>query len=834
MRISTKLYLLVASTVAVCLLLIIYMQRQTTSLAGQYDKLLAGAVTQQEEARVVQVEFKKQVQEWKDVLIRGYDTQLLEKHAAGLKEEEKKVAELTSRLETEIADPKTRAIAKSFLEAHRKLNEAYDSALGAFRRDHDPRRADAAVRGMDRPPTNLLDSLVGALKVRQQSAELIAKVRAAGRNAILISLGAFLVVGLFTFWQVRNRITGPLSEAVSAVDQMTRGDVRVSMALKRLAGRTDEIGRLTASVCALSENTTKQAEAAQRIAAGDLDVDVPVRSEEDVLGRSMTNVVVALRKLISEASRLTDAASAGNLAARGDLGALEGAYQQILAGVNRTLDAVIGPLHVAADYMRRISIGVLPPKITEAYQGDFDAVKSSLNTCLDSISALIEEMNQITARHDQGDIDVVISESRFQGAYREMAAGVNNMVNGHIVLNRKAMACVAELGRGNFAAPLEPFPGKKAFINQVVEDIRGNLTSFNKEISSLVEAAVGGRLSTRGNASPFAGGWKDLAAGVNRILDAVTEPIAEASQVIERIAAKDLTVRVKGNYRGDHAAVKTNINQMADYLAESMRKISESATTLSSAAEEFTAISQQMAGNAEETSAQAGIVQTASEEVTKNVAVAATGTAGMQSQIREISKSATESAKVVQHAVGAAETANRSISRLEESSVAIGNFVKVIASIASQTNLLALNASIEAARAGESGKGFSVVANEVKELAKGTATATADISRKIDAIQNDTREASVAIGEVAGIIKSIDEIARQLAASVEEQTLTTNDISRNVEHAARSTSEIARNIAGVAEAARDTSQGSNQSQAAAGELTRVAAQMQELVSAFRV
>ena len=145
---------------------------------------------------------------------------------------------------------------------------------------------------------------------------------------------------------------------------------------------------------------------------------------------------------------------------------------------------------------------------------------------------------------------------------------------------------------------------------------------------------------------------------------------------------------------------------------------------------------------------------------------------------------------------------NATVAKLGESSAEIGNVIKVITSIAQQTNLLALNATIEAARAGEAGKGFAVVANEVKELAKQTAKATEDISRKIEAIQNDTKGAVEAIAQIGKIINQINDIQNTIASAVEEQTATTGEISRNVAEAAKGSNEIAQNITGVAQAAQ--------------------------------
>jgi methyl-accepting chemotaxis protein len=263
-------------------------------------------------------------------------------------------------------------------------------------------------------------------------------------------------------------------------------------------------------------------------------------------------------------------------------------------------------------------------------------------------------------------------------------------------------------------------------------------------------------------------------------------------------------------------------------MARILHLVNENAGTLGSSAEELTAVSTQMAANAEETSAQANVVSAASEQVSKNVQTVTTGVEEMNSAIREIAKNATESARVAQQAVATAESANATISKLGESSIEIGNVIKVITSIAEQTNLLALNATIEAARAGEAGKGFAVVANEVKELAKETARATEDIGRKVEAIQNDTQGAVDSIQQIGQVIVQINDISNTIASAVEEQTATAAEMSRNVSEAAKGTAEIAQNITAVAQAAQNTTQGATNSQQAASELSRMASDLQKL------
>lgn len=271
-------------------------------------------------------------------------------------------------------------------------------------------------------------------------------------------------------------------------------------------------------------------------------------------------------------------------------------------------------------------------------------------------------------------------------------------------------------------------------------------------------------------------------------------------------------------YSSDITAIK-QVESALDHTAQ----------TLASASSELTSVSQQMAANAEETATQASVASAAAEQVSRNVATVATGTEEMGASIKEIAKSANDAAKVATSAVKVAEKTNATVAKLGESSAEIGNVIKVITGIAQQTNLLALNATIEAARAGEAGKGFAVVANEVKELAKQTAKATEDISRRIEAIQGDAKGAVSAIAQISQIINQINDIQNTIATAVEEQTATTGEISRNITEAAKGASEIAQNITGVAQAAQSTTEGANNTKSSADELSRMASDLQKLV-----
>jgi methyl-accepting chemotaxis protein len=319
----------------------------------------------------------------------------------------------------------------------------------------------------------------------------------------------------------------------------------------------------------------------------------------------------------------------------------------------------------------------------------------------------------------------------------------------------------------------------------------------------------------------------------------LSRSISGATQAVlvqaEAIANGDLTRDdLKVQSHDELGDLTSAINKMSSSLKRMILDITQTSAQVASASEELNSTSQQITANSEETSAQANVVSTAAQTVSQNLQTVATGAEEMGASIKEIAKNATEAAKVATGAVKVAETTTITVSKLGDSSTEIGQVIKVITSIAQQTNLLALNATIEAARAGEAGKGFAVVANEVKELAKETAKATEDISRKIEAIQTDTKAAVDAIASISGVINQINDISSTIATAVEEQNATTNEMSRNVSEAAQSSGEITSNITGVSQAAESTSRGAADTQKASQQLVETSAELRRLVEQFKI
>ncbi|MFZ0390647.1 MAG: MCP four helix bundle domain-containing protein, partial [Calditrichia bacterium] len=211
-----------------------------------------------------------------------------------------------------------------------------------------------------------------------------------------------------------------------------------------------------------------------------------------------------------------------------------------------------------------------------------DTLGKSMMRLLNNINNLIKEMNRMAKEHNAGDIDYKIPVEKFQGAYHEMAAGINDMVAGHINVKKKAMACIKEFGKGNFNAELEKFPGKKAFINEVIEDVRENLKLVSREIGKLIDASEEGNLDTRGDVSGFDGDWKKMVGGINKLLDAVIEPVQEAQKVLEYASKGDLTHLVAGDYKGDHAKIKNSLNKTIESLNDILGQVTISVEQVAS------------------------------------------------------------------------------------------------------------------------------------------------------------------------------------------------------------------------------------------------------------
>lgn len=320
---------------------------------------------------------------------------------------------------------------------------------------------------------------------------------------------------------------------------------------------------------------------------------------------------------------------------------------------------------------------------------------------------------------------------------------------------------------------------------------------------------------------------------MGKVRRSITHSVESVETVVNGLTQGDLTRSAVINSNDELADMSRAVNLSNSTLREAFGSAARTSEAVRSESETVVNLTSKTAQAAADSAAQATAVAGAAEQVSFNVQTVAAGAEEMGSAIREISSNANEAARVAQEATEAAAVTTETVEKLGKSSKEIDDVIHTITAIAEQTNLLALNATIEAARAGEAGKGFAVVAGEVKDLAAETAKATDDITGRIAKIQDDTDSAVTAIRRISEIISQINDFQTTIAAAVEEQTATTNEMARSVTEAASGSSTIATNIGQFAGAASQAVEPLNALAATASDLQSKAADLRAELGKFK-
>ncbi|MBF0119052.1 MAG: Tar ligand binding domain-containing protein [Desulfobacterales bacterium] len=536
------------------------------------------------------------------------------------------------------------------------------------------------------------------------------------------------------------------------------------------------------------------AEYVDRISNGDIPEKITdkYRGDFNEIKNNLNQCIDTINGLVSESAMLTQAAVEGKLDTRGNVGKFSGDYAKIVKGVNDTLDAVIGPLNVAAEYVDRISKGDIPAKITDEYRGDFNEIKNNLNQCIDAINGLVLESDMLTQAAIEGRLDTRGNVSRFSGDYAKIVKGVNDTLDAVIGPLNVAAEYVDRISKGDIPVKITDkyrgdFNEIKNNLNQCIDAI-GGLVS---EAAMLTQAAVEGKLDTRGNVSKFSGDFAKIVKGVNDTLDAVIGPLNVAAEYVDRISKGDVPDKITDEYKGDFNEIKNNLNRMIDNLAQFATDVQIAADQVASGSQGISARSAEMSHGAKEQSASVEQVSSSIDSIKNTVNLNA--------------NNAKETAAIAEKAALDAQNGGKAVSETVHAMKSIAEKIGIIEEIARQTNMLALNAAIEAARAGEHGKGFAVVAAEVRKLAERSKTAAKEIStlssssvevaekagklieeivpgiQKTSLLVKEIKTSSdgqaTGINQIAQAIKRLDEVVQENSAAIEEMASTTNELS---------------------------------------------------------
>jgi len=433
--------------------------------------------------------------------------------------------------------------------------------------------------------------------------------------------------------------------------------------------------------------------------------------------------------------------------------------------------AVSRSINQAVSVAEGIASGQLDQHIEVTGRDEISDLLQVMRKMVEVLNGFSKAQQQMKKQHDVGVTSYRIAADQFPGSYGDIATATNELVAVHLAVKARLVDVITHYAQGDLSVDMDQLPGEEAKVTEAMNKVKASLQSINNEIKFLVEGAVTGDFSRRGNADKYQHEFHKMVEGLNQLIDVCEIGLKDMIRILGALAEGDLTQKITNEYQGMFAQMKDDSNLTIIQLADIIGQIKEAAELIGTASKEIAEGNVDLSQRTEEQAANLEETAASMEELTSTVKQ----NADNARQANQLAASASEVAVKGGAVVGQVV---QTMSAINDSSKKIVDIISVIDGIAFQTNILALNAAVEAARAGEQGRGFAVVATEVRTLAQRSAAAAREIKElignSVHKVEDGTQlvdQAGKTMEEIVLSVKRVTDIMGEISAASQEQSL---------------------------------------------------------------